>query len=1092
MFWMWGSNMKYIKSILSKLVIVFVLVLTISFQNTPAYADTNTNFVQEDTKSTVETVQESQDLNQESDDEIFIDEVRKILPNKLGLERVNEYRSKQGLSELSTKTCEFGDEIFKKDTDTQNEEIPVDYLPSSADNSQLKSFPPIGTQGKLNTCASFATTYYQMTHMFGMKLGWDAKNDPENKYKFSPKWTFNLTNNGDNGVLGLETAYDVFTKSGAALWNEFPYNGYDKSQENYTAWPTDASIWRNALNYRIKDYGYIRIYDGSDTPVESPHSPSLNKVKQLLNNGYVLTFEANLSTWRYSKISDDTSTSEDNDYINQNIAHITDKQKVSMDLHVMTLVGYNDNIWVDINENGIVDLGEKGAFKIANSWGTNIQPVNIGDEYEFDYCSNKGFLWLSYDTLNKVSSVPECPISERRNAINYRNKLFWICPKEASTPKLLIEYTVNHVNKYELAAAIGYSNYDVKSPVSFFALDIINCPSHISSSFDGTSNSCDATFVFDISELYDRFDSTKGNLYLSLFDQMEGNPCTLKNVKVTDNVSGQTYYYDGKLPTSFDNTQLTIGPISFNKKLTGLKGIKLDSANIPTQRYSPAVVNFNDKIYVIGGIQYGKCLNDVEVYDPETCSWEKKNDLTGEQSLTTEAVCVNNKIYAIKRLTSGESVIEEYDADSDKWVYKTNINYWKDMQVGQTNGKIYIVGSKDSILKGSTIFYLEEYDTVSNTVTEQTFMEKGVRPGLVGFMDGKIYMFGFTRYNSNFDEMIIGDDPYDYDKRLRVYDTRNKSWSIGTYMNFNQCLNITAVDNKFYIFWQDLVHDCIRISEYDPATDISRDFEGLATDIAYFGMATYKGNIITLGGCIVGFIQSEVAKVPVQIITTDYDKIPPALEAPADLIISTTEELTAVDIGMADSFGNSAVKVTNNAPEAFPLGTTNVLWSAEDEAGNKTNAVQKVTMVIDKEPPELVIPNDIIIGTNTDIKIVDIGAATASDLFDVYITNDAPQSFNLGKTIVNWVAVDANGNKTSKTQQVNVYKFGDTNGDGETNAIDFAQLRSLLLGYADTLPYKFGKYAADVDGNNSINAIDFAIMRKYLLGYIDKFPVGVE
>lgn len=1085
---MWGgTNMKYIKSILSKFVIVFVLFLIISFQNTPAYADTNTSFVQEDTKSTEGTVPESQDLNQESGDRIFTDNVRKILPNKLGLERVNEYRSKQGLSELNIDTCEFGDEILKKETDTLSKEIPVDYLPSSADNSQLKSFPPIGTQGKLNTCASFATTYYQMTHMFGMKLGWDAKNDPENKRKFSPRWTFNLSNNGDNGVLGLQTAYEIFAKSGAALWNDFPYNGYDKSLENYTAWPTDASIWRSALNYRIKDFGYIRIFDGSDTPVESPHSTSLNKVKQLLNNGYVLTFETNLSTWRYSKISDDISTSEDNAYINQNIAHITDKQKISMDLHVMTLVGYNDNIWVDINENGIVDLGERGAFKIANSWGTNLQPVIIGDEYEYDYCSNDGFLWLSYDALNKVSSVPESPVSERNNAINWGNKIHWICPKEAATPKLLIEYTVNHANKYELVATIGYSNYDVKSPVSFFALDIINLPSHIRTSFNGTSNSCDATFVFDISELYDRFDSTKGNLYLSLFDRMEGNPCTLKNVKVIDNVSDQTYYYDGELPTSFDNTRLTIGPISFNKKLTGLKGIKLVSADMPTQREAPAVVSLNDKIYVISGVQDSpgytdKCkkLNDVEVYDPETCSWEKKNDLTGEQESITKVACVNNKIYAIKSLASGENIIEEYDADSDKWIYKTNLNDGNIMFVGQTNGKIYIIGSKNGISKENTIPHIEEYDTVSNTVTEETYMEKGITPDLAGFMDGKIYLF-------------------DFDKRLRVYDIRNKSWNIGKYIDINGAYDITTVDDKFYIFWRDRVSECIRISEYNPSTDTLKDFEDITMDIYNFGITTYKGNIITLGGCsntyyrsLITLSQSEFAKVPVQIITTDYDKIPPVLEAPADLIISTKEELTAVDIGMADSFGNSAVKVTNNAPEAFPLGTTNVLWSAEDEAGNKTYAVQKVTVVIDKEPPELVIPNDIIIGTNTDNKNVEIGEATASDLFDVYVTNDAPQSFQLGKTIVNWVAVDANGNKTSKAQQINVYKFGDTNGDGETNAIDFAQLRLLLLGYTDTLPYEFGKYAADVDGNNSINAIDFAIMRKYLLGYINKFSVGIE
>ena len=35
----------------------------------------------------------------------------------------------------------------------------------------------------------------------------------------------------------------------------------------------------------------------------------------------------------------------------------------------MTVLGYNDDIWVDINNNGIVDTGER-AFRIANSWGT--------------------------------------------------------------------------------------------------------------------------------------------------------------------------------------------------------------------------------------------------------------------------------------------------------------------------------------------------------------------------------------------------------------------------------------------------------------------------------------------------------------------------------------------------------------------------------------------------------------------------------------------------------------------------------------------------------------------------------------------------
>ena len=59
--------------------------------------------------------------------------------------------------------------------------------------------------------------------------------------------------------------------------------------------------------------------------------------------------------------------------------------------HRITIVGYNDNIWVDINGDNVVDKGEKGAFKIANSYG--------------ETKDNKGFAWMSYDAVNAVSCL---------------------------------------------------------------------------------------------------------------------------------------------------------------------------------------------------------------------------------------------------------------------------------------------------------------------------------------------------------------------------------------------------------------------------------------------------------------------------------------------------------------------------------------------------------------------------------------------------------------------------------------------------------------------------------------------------------------
>ncbi|OPZ83408.1 MAG: Endoglucanase E1 precursor [Firmicutes bacterium ADurb.Bin419] len=67
------------------------------------------------------------------------------------------------------------------------------------------------------------------------------------------------------------------------------------------------------------------------------------------------------------------------------------------------------------------------------------------------------------------------------------------------------------------------------------------------------------------------------------------------------------------------------------------------------------------------------------------------------------------------------------------------------------------------------------------------------------------------------------------------------------------------------------------------------------------------------------------------------------------------------------------------------------------------------------------------------------------------------------------------------------FKYGDVNGDGSFNSIDFGALKMVLLGLVSDK--EIDKMAADVDGNNQVNAIDFAYIKQRLLGLITKFPV---
>lgn len=68
--------------------------------------------------------------------------------------------------------------------------------------------------------------------------------------------------------------------------------------------------------------------------------------------------------------------------------------------------------------------------------------------------------------------------------------------------------------------------------------------------------------------------------------------------------------------------------------------------------------------------------------------------------------------------------------------------------------------------------------------------------------------------------------------------------------------------------------------------------------------------------------------------------------------------------------------------------------------------------------------------------------------------------------------------------------YGDVNGDGVVDSLDFAAMKSYLLGIINDFPVENDMEIADVNGDNSIDAIDFSLIKQFLLGSIAKFPKG--
>ena len=433
--------------------------------------------------------------------------VKKVKLNKLGLERVNKHRKKKGLAELSEDySVEKGKEVIAEvpsgnpSSYVEPSSVPEGSMPSYIDNSQLKYFPPIRSQGSLGSCGAFSGTYYTMTYMHAMEHDIDAKTGG-NDSLLSPKWMYNFVNNGtDTGSWYFE-AYDVGIKHGAMTWEEFPYNN------NYREWCLNTQYWKNALNRKFKEYGYVD---------ETYTSEGIQLVKELLVNGYVLNFPTYIYSWQYKTIGDDPSTAADDAYTGKSACFWVNGFS---GYHAMTVVGYNEDIWIDINSNGTVEASEKGAFRIANSWGTGWQ--------------EGGFTWMAYDALKYTSDVNGGP-SKDRNMGWYPGRAYWVKARKEYSPKLIAEFTINNLKRNQIKMSLGISDIASDMPTTSWEPDsAVLKNSGGPYAFDGTTTACDGTFVLDFTDILPTSGAVS-KYYLGMYDFLQNDISYLKSFKIID------------------------------------------------------------------------------------------------------------------------------------------------------------------------------------------------------------------------------------------------------------------------------------------------------------------------------------------------------------------------------------------------------------------------------------------------------------------------------------------------------------------------------------------------------------------------------
>ena len=455
--------------------------------------------------------------------------VKHVKPNKLGAVRLHHHLKKKGHAPVEIEIAQNHSEeiVVKKGRYSTIESASISStnpLPSSVNNTLLSSFPPIGDQRNLGSCVAWGSTYYQATHEIGLLNGTNNKTSSTNI--LSPKWTYNNLNGGYDQGLNPPDAFELLAQNGATTILNLPYDS------NYLSWDLTPQDWISAMSYRTSPPQIVSGIGGTQPQ-------DLYLIKQLLANGHVLTFATFVESWVFTTVG--SANSQANPYAGQQAISWMNGQ---LGGHYITIVGYDDNIWIDVNGNGHVDEGEKGAFLIANSWGAD--------------WGNQGLIWISYDAFKGTSAVVNGP-SHGRVALGdaMNSYVISILPKATHySPKLIAQFSLSQTARNQVKIGAGVSDTTFITPSTIFQSGaIVNQGGY--HEFDGSKpvNPETATFALDLTDLLTASDAVQ-RYYLLLTDSTAGFPTTLNTFSLIDQIHHNQVNY-AEVPITFDNRPIS-------------------------------------------------------------------------------------------------------------------------------------------------------------------------------------------------------------------------------------------------------------------------------------------------------------------------------------------------------------------------------------------------------------------------------------------------------------------------------------------------------------------------------------------------------
>jgi len=533
-----------------------------------------------------------------------------------------------------------------------------------------------------------------------------------------------------------------------------------------------------------------------------------------------------------------------------------------------------------------------------------------------------------------------------------------------------------------------------------------------------------------------------------------------EGVKGHESVSkdGRLYILGGYANSFSKNTVVEYNPA---------EGLWERVSSMNTTKTYFAAVEAGGKIYTFGGFGGGNLaywlLDTVEEYDVKNDTWSFGARMKLPAAYL-DAISVDDRIF----VCGGGSYagicksMQEYDYINKRWIDRENMPEARyDHKLIALDGYIYVIGGKNRNGYANKVLRYDPKNDRWETMNSSLPIPR--ESHAVGTANGKIYVIGGK--TSNGDSTVFLNTVHEYDPLTDTWTEKNslpQSITQASYVSLN---------NKIYLF------DGDDIFEYDPLKESFVEVQKFPFNMYNNKVVFCENKIFALGGLIgSGFMSISMTLDGVYC----SDELLPTISLGNEVIdIKSGAKAIPVSISNIPSDGiykaeisfeydPEKLLVTDVTPGAIIPGGHNVTYNVDNVNG---------IVSIEYTGGSLIMNNGIFANVQVDV-IDDVEKVGKEEIR--LIRNSCKLYTDMSNELEAKKLVDGS---------VDIFMYGDLNGDGKVNSVDKVLVDRYCLEILSIFPGEYGLLAADVNGDGKVNSTDRVLINRYVLQQITEFPV---